>query len=283
MAETFRLSGSVALVTGAASGIGAALSQSLAGRGCALFLIDRDTAGLGAIAARTTALGADTATHVLDLTDAAAIAALPARVAERFGRIDLLVNNAGVALGGRFEETDLDDFEWVLDVNLRAVVRMCHAFLPMLTARPMAHIVNVSSLFGLIAPPGQVAYATSKFGVRGFTEALRHEYAGTGLGVSVVHPGGVATAIARNARSPRLSEDPSEAEAQRLATEEGRVAFEKLLTLSPDRAAAEILRGIERRAPRIIVGKDARNAALIQRLLPAGYWAAITRLSGGKV
>jgi short-subunit dehydrogenase len=153
----------------------------------------------------------------------------------------------------------------------------------MLTARPMAHIVNVSSLFGLIAPPGQVAYATSKFGVRGFTEALRHEYAGTGLGVSVVHPGGVATAIARNARSPRLSEDPSEAEAQRLATEEGRVAFEKLLTLSPDRAAAEILRGIERRAPRIIVGKDARNAALIQRLLPAGYWAAITRLSGGKV
>lgn len=282
MAEKFPLSGSVALVTGAASGIGAALAMGLAGRGCSLFLIDRDAEGLSAIAAKTAAAGAVTEIRVVDLADAMAIAALPAAVADRFGRLDLLVNNAGVALGGRFEETHLDDFEWVLDVNLRAVVRMCHAFLPMLKARPAAQIVNISSLFGLIAPPGQAAYCTSKFGVRGFTESLRHEYAGTGLGVSVVHPGGVATSIARNARNPRLPDDPVLAQTMRLAAETGRVAFEKLLTLPPENAAEEIIRGIERRAPRIVIGKDARNAALIQRLMPAGYWSAILRLSGGK-
>ena len=283
LAQQFRLQGSVALVTGAASGIGAALSAALAARGAALMLIDRDADGLAATAARTRAAGADTECRILDLADAAAIAALPEVVAARFGRLDLLVNNAGVALGGRFEETHLDDFEWVLDVNLRAVVRMCHAFLPMLKARPAAQIVNVSSLFGLIAPPGQAAYCTSKFGVRGFSESLRHEYAGTGLGVSVVHPGGVATAIARNARNPRLPDDREQADVMRQAADAGRIAFEKLLTLPADAAAAEILRGIERRAPRILVGKDARNAALIQRLLPAGYWRAILRLSGGKV
>jgi short-subunit dehydrogenase len=283
VAEAFHLPGSVALVTGASSGIGASLAIALAGRGCHLVLVDRDAAGLSATVARAEALGATTASHAIDLTDAAAIAALPAAVEARFGQLDLLVNNAGVALGGRFDETHLEDFEWVLDVNLRAVVRMCHAFLPMLTARPRAQIVNISSLFGLIAPPGQSAYCTSKFGVRGFTESLRHEYAGTGLGVTVVHPGGVATGIARNARNPRLSDDPTLAEEQRLAAEKGRVSFEKLLTLSPDRAAAEILRGIERRAPRIVVGKDARNAALIQRLLPAGYWRAILRLSGNRI
>ncbi|MCJ2013338.1 SDR family NAD(P)-dependent oxidoreductase [Methylobacterium sp. J-076] len=283
MAEKFRLEGSVALVTGAASGIGAALAVALAGRGCSLVLIDRDAEGLAAIARRTGAAGAATECRVVDLTDAGAIAMLPAAVEDRFGRLDCLVNNAGVALGGRFEETHLDDFEWVLDINLRAVVRMCHAFLPMLKARPQAQIVNISSLFGLIAPPGQAAYCASKFAVRGFTESLRHEYAGTGLGVSVVHPGGVATAIARNARDPRPSAIPEEAETMRLAAEKGRAAFQALLTLPPEAAAEEIVRGIERRAPRIVIGKDARSAALIQRLMPAGYWAAITRLSGGKV
>ena len=283
MAGKFRLSGSVALITGAASGIGAALAVALAAKGASLVLIDRDAEGLAATVARTRAAGAQTESRLLDLTDADAIAALPAFVKERFGRLDLLVNNAGVALGGRFEETHLDDFEWVLDVNLRAVVRMCHAFLPMLKERPAAQIVNISSLFGLIAPPGQSAYCTSKFGVRGFTESLRHEFAGTGLGVTVVHPGGVATSIARNARNPRLPEDPVLAEEMRQAAEAGRIAFEKLLTRSADDAAADILRGIERRAPRIVVGKDARNAAFIQRLLPAGYWSAILRLSGGKV
>ena len=283
MDKRFRFQGSVGLVTGAASGIGAALASELGTRGCALVLVDRDAAGLEAAAAVARGAGVEIETRVLDLADAEAIRALPAIVEARFGRLDLLVNNAGVALGGRFADTHLDDFEWLMDVNLRAVVRMCHAFLPMLLARPNAQIVNLSSLFGLIAPPGHVAYATSKFAVRGFSESLRHEYAGTGLGVSVVHPGGVATAIARNARAPRPPADPAAAAAMRRAEETGRADFQRLLTLSPEAAADAIVRGIERRAARILIGRDARNAALIQRLMPAGYWATIVRLSGGRV
>lgn len=283
MDKRFRFRGSVGLVTGAASGIGAALAADLAHRGCALVLIDHDAAGLEAVATVARATGVQVETRILDLADAEAIRALPAAVEARFGRLDLLVNNAGVALGGRFADTHLDDFEWLMDINLRAVVRMCHAFLPMLLARPNAQIVNLSSLFGLIAPPGQVAYATSKFAVRGFSESLRHEYAGTGLGVSVVHPGGVATAIARNARGPRPPADPEAAAAMRRTEETGRAEFQRLLTLPPKAAAEAIVRGIERRAPRILIGRDARNVALIQRLMPAGYWAAIVRLSGGRV
>ncbi|SFM37182.1 SDR family NAD(P)-dependent oxidoreductase [Methylobacterium pseudosasicola] len=283
MAQKLQLAGAVVLITGAASGIGAALALGLAAKGCSLLLVDRDAAGLEAVAEKARAAGAAVETRSLDLADAEAIQTLPGWAEGRFGRLDILINNAGVALGGRFDETHLEDFEWLMDINLRAVVRMCHAFLPMLRARPAAQIVNLSSLFGLIAPPGQVAYATSKFAVRGFTEALRHEYAGTGLGVTVVHPGGVATAIARSARSPRPPTDPEAAERARVEDEKAREAFGKLLTLSPEDAAAAIIRGIERRQPRILIGKDANSAALIQRLMPAGYWKTIVRLSGGKV
>lgn len=136
-------------------------------------------------------------------------------------------------------------------------------------AQAAAQIVNLSSLYGIIAPPGQAAYAASKFAVRGFSEALRHEYAGTNLGVSVVHPGGVATAIARNARvGPRL--DPAEVAS-------GKAAVERHLRLSPEAAAERILRGIARREPRIIVGRDAAQVALIQRLMPVRYWSLIAR------
>ncbi|MCJ2055362.1 SDR family NAD(P)-dependent oxidoreductase [Methylobacterium sp. J-048] len=283
MAQKLQLAGAVVLITGAASGIGAALALGLAARGCRLLLVDRDAAGLEAVAGKARAAGAAVETQAIDLADAEAIQTLPDWVEGRFGHLDVLINNAGVALGGRFDETHLEDFEWLMDINLRAVVRMCHAFLPMLRARPAAQIVNLSSLFGLIAPPGQVAYATSKFAVRGFTEALRHEYAGTGLGVTVVHPGGVATAIARSARGTRPPTDPEAAERARVEDEKAREAFGKLLTLSPEDAAAAIVQGLERRLPRILIGKDAKSAALIQRLMPAGYWKTIMRLSGGKV
>jgi short-subunit dehydrogenase len=282
VAQKFQLSGAVGLITGAASGIGAALAEGLARRGCNLLLVDRDAAGLDAVAAKLRAGGTAVETRVVDLAEADAIRALPDWAGQRFGHLDVLINNAGVALGGRFDETHLDDFEWLMDINLRAVVRTCHAFLPMLKARPAAQIVNLSSLFGLIAPPGQVAYCTSKFGVRGFSEALRHEFAGTGLGVTVVHPGGVATAISRNARGRRPPSDPDAAKRAAVEDEEAREAFGKLLTLAPEKAAAAIIRGIENRAPRLVVGKDARDAARIQRLMPAGYWSAIVRLSGGK-
>ncbi|GJD51670.1 Putative oxidoreductase SadH [Methylobacterium crusticola] len=269
MAEAFALRDKVALVTGAGSGIGAALALALVRKGCRLAVVDRDPVGLGRTVARVQEIGGDVSSHLLDVTDAAAVAALPEAVLARHGPLDLLVNNAGVALAGRFAELDLADFEWVMDVNFRAVVRMTHAFLPLLAGRPAAQIVNLSSLYGIIAPPGQTAYAASKFAVRGFSEALRHEHAGTGLGVTVVHPGGVATAIARNARiGARL--DPAEAE-------RGRAAFERMLRLSPEAASERIVRGIERRAPRIIVGGDARQVVLIQRLLPVRYWSLISR------
>ena len=281
LAQRFQLAGAVALITGAASGIGAALAAGLAARGCSLLLVDRDAVGLEAVASEARARGVTVETKVIDLVDAEAIRALPDWAQNRFGRLDILINNAGVALGGRFDETHLEDFEWLMDINLRAVVRMCHAFLPMLRVRPTAQIVNLSSLFGLIAPPGQVAYCTSKFGVRGFSEALRHEYAGTGLGVTVVHPGGVATAISRNARGRRPPTDPEAAERAAVEDKKAREAFSRFLTLAPADAAGAIIRGIEARAPRIVIGKDARNAALIQRLMPASYWNLIVRLSGG--
>ncbi|MGU3536616.1 SDR family NAD(P)-dependent oxidoreductase [Methylobacterium sp. A54F] len=276
--KAFPFRGSVGLVTGAAGGIGAALALGLAQRGTALVLVDRQLDGLTRTATAAERAGVAVDTHVLDLTDPAAIADLPARVAARFGRLDLLVNNAGVSLGGRFADVHLDDFEWLMDVNLRAVVRMTHAFLPMLVRAPEAQIVNLSSMFGIIAPPGQVAYATSKFAVRGFSEALRHEYVGTGLGVTVVHPGGVATNIARSARGPR-PKSPETAEESRLAFEAARDAFDKLLVRRPEEAAADIIAAIERRAPRVIVGKDAQWATLIQRLLPTGYWPVIAHLT----
>ena len=211
MRQRIVLRGGVALITGAASGIGRALTLDLAGRGGALALLDRDAQGLAETGARAEALGAPVDLHGLDLADAAAIRALPAAIRARHGRLDLLVNNAGVALGGAFADTDLDDFEWVLDVNLRAPVRLIHALLPLLRESRPAWIVNVSSLYGIVAPPGQTAYCASKFGLRGFSESLRHELSGSGTGLTLVHPGGVATAIARNARLPRGA-DPGQAE-----------------------------------------------------------------------
>ena len=272
MGRRFTLRGKTALVTGAASGIGAALARALAGRGCALALADRDAAGLAAIADEIRATGASVSTHVLDLAEREALLALPEAVRAHHGALHLLVNNAGVALGGRFEEADPADIDWLMEINLLAVMRLTHACLPLLRAEGEAQIVNLSSVFGIVAPAGQAAYAASKFGVRGFTEALRHEYDGTGLGVTLVHPGGVATAIAGNARTPR-GLDPAQAAA-------GLAAFERLLTLRPEKAAEAILRGIEARAPRVVIGADARRALLIQRLMPVRYWSLIRRTVG---
>lgn len=269
--RAFPLRGGVAVVTGAASGIGAALSRALAGRGCALALVDRDAQGLEASRRAAESLGAAVSTHLLDLRDAQGILALPEAVLGRHGRVSLLVNNAGVALGGRFAESELADIDWLMDINLHAPIRMTHAFLPALLREEAAQVVNVSSLYGLVAPPGQTAYCASKFGLRGFSESLRHEHAGDGLGVTTVHPGGVATAIARNARlSPRL--DPQEAE-------RGRIAFERMLRLSPDKAAQAILAAVERRAPRAIVGADARLVTLIARIAPVRYWPVLAWLA----
>ncbi len=270
----FPLRGSVAVVTGAASGIGAAMAGTLAGRGCNLALADVNAASLRDVAARARSRGVQVSEHRLDVSDADAVAALPDTVLAEHGRVGVLVNNAGVALGGRFEQVSADDFEWLFSINFWGVVRMTRAFLPLLRREHAAQIVNLSSLFGIIAPPGQVAYAASKFAVRGFSEALRHELEDSPIGVTVVHPGGVRTAIATSARRSALSNAESEAEAK---------IWEKLLRLPAEAAAERITRGIERREKRVLVGQDAQQAAFIQRLFPVGYWTVLARLSGRRM
>lgn len=259
-----------ALVTGAASGIGRALAVALAQRGCHLALADRDAAGLAGTGRMIAPRRVRITRHVLDVADRAAVAALPAAVEAAHGGLDLLFNNAGVALGGTFADVTEADFEWLFEINFWGVVRMTRAFLPLLGARDEARIVNLSSLYGLIAPPGQTAYAASKFAVRGFSQALRHELAGTNVGLTVVHPGGVATAIADSAR---ISVTLSPEEAAR-----GRAASNRLLKLPPARAAAIILSGVARRKGRVLVGSDAKVIALIERLAPVSYWDVIRKL-----
>ncbi len=265
----FPLAGGVAVVTGAASGIGAALSASLAQRGCHLALADRNAGGLALTAAAARNHGVTVSEHVLDLADAGAIAALPDAVLAQHGKVSMLVNNAGVALGGTFAEIGLDDFEWLMDINFWGPVRLTRAFMGVLAREPAAHVVNISSLFGLIAPPGQAAYAASKFALRGFSESLRHELAGSPVSLTLVHPGGVRTAIADNARIPQ-SIDPEVARA-------AAVEFNKLLRTPPEAAAALIVQAILRRQGRLLIGSDARMADRIQRLFPQTYWRFIQR------
>jgi len=254
----------VAVVTGAGSGIGRATAFALAKRGCHLALADIDEAAVNASASRAREFGVRASSHRLDVADRAAVAALPQTVLTAHGQVDLLMNNAGVALGGTFEQVGEADFDWLMEINFGAVVRMTRAFLPHLHKSDDARIVNVSSIYGIITPPGQAAYSASKFAVRGFSNVLRHELEGSTVAVSVVHPGGVATSIAKNARVP--------ADAPVEEVERGRKVMQKLLRMPPEQAGEIIARGIEKRRARILVGSDAKAAALLERLAPVGYW-----------
>ena len=258
--DDFVFSGGTAVVTGAASGIGAALAVALAARGCDLVLLDRDAARLAAVAGPLRAR-----TYEVDLADAAATVAAGTEILAAHPRVRLLVNNAGVALGGRFDQVTLTEYEEVIDVNFRAVVRLTHTLLPALRAEPGSHLVTVSSLFGLVAPAGQTAYAASKFAVRGFSEALRQELVGE-VGVTTVHPGGVATRIAESARVG--SGVPAEDH------ERERKVWDALLTLSPERAAAQIVRAVEHRRARALVGGSAVALDLLARVTPAHHGRA---------
>jgi short-subunit dehydrogenase len=260
----FPFSAGVAVVTGAASGIGAALAGELARRGAKLALVDRDREGLERVAAGLS--GASL--HVVDLADAES----GRRLAEAVqGPVNLLVNNAGVALGGTFEQVPAEDFNWLMAINFGAPVRLTRAFLPRLRQAGEARIVNVSSVFGLVAPPGQTAYAAAKFALRGFSEALRAELYGSPVGVSVVHPGGVRTNIAASARRPEMKADELAEMTRR---------WEKALRMPPTRAAEIIAQGIETRRARILVGGDARVVDIVQRLFPVYHASILRRVFG---
>jgi short-subunit dehydrogenase len=268
-ATLLKLKGRTAVVTRAAGGIGRGIALALARHGCHLALADIDDAGLQRTAAELGASGVRASRHHLDVADAAAVAAFPQQVTAEHAGVDILVNNAGVALAGKFEQVAEADFEWLFAINFYGVVRMTRAFLPLLHQSDDARLVNISSIYGLIAPPGNTAYAASKFAVRGFSESLRHELEGTRIGVTVVHPGGVATSIAKNARLPQ-GVDAAEAEKRRMG-------FEALLRMKPEVAGEIIVRGIERRQVRVLVGADAKRVALIERLMPVNYWNLIRR------
>ena len=183
----------------------------------------------------------------------------------------MLFNNAGVALAGTFDQVSETDFDWLFDINFGAVVRLTRAFLPHLEASDDARIVNMSSQFGLISPPGQTAYSASKFAIRGVSNALRFELAGSNVGVTVVHPGGVATKITENARRPAGTTDAEVAEQLELAR--------RVLTMPPAKAGEIIVKAVERRAPRVVVGGQARMIALMERLAPVSYWKILGLLA----
>ncbi len=233
-----------AAVTGAASGIGRALALELAARGCDLALADRDEAGLQAVAAEIAKAGSrKVSLHRVDVAEPSQIEAFAQSAVAAHPGLNIVINNAGVALLGQFTEIDQAQMEWLIDINFWGVVRTTRAFLPQLSRQPEAHIVNLSSIFGIIAPPGQTAYAAAKFAVRGFSESLRHELqmASSPVRLSVVHPGGVATNIARNSRTGSGMTD----NARRAQSIE---RFDTMAKTTPAAAALRIIAGIEKNA-----------------------------------
>jgi len=258
------LDGKVVVITGAGSGIGRALALNAAAKGAVLALSDWNTEGLGETAELVkAATGKEPRTDRLDVRDRAAMAAYAASVAEEFGVVNVLVNNAGVTVHGDFEAVTYEQFEWVMDVDFWGVVNGTKEFLPHLIASGDGHVANVSSIFGLHGMPGQTSYNAAKFGVRGFSEALRMEMliARHPVGVSVIHPGGIRTNIVRNAQT---AGDEDHESLNRL--------FDTVLArTSPEKAADIIMGGILRGKPKILVGADAVVIDKLIRLAHPGY------------
>jgi NADP-dependent 3-hydroxy acid dehydrogenase YdfG len=264
----YALKDKVAVVTGAGSGIGRALAQALAEKGCRLALADINEATLKETVA---GLSAEVIAHKLDVADRAAVYAFAERVKQQFGTAHVVVNNAGVAVAQTVNDLSWEDFEWLMGINFWGVAYGTKAFLPTLLAQDEGAIVNISSVFGIVAVPTQAAYNAAKFAVRGFTEALRHELKDTRVRAISVHPGGIRTNIARASRfykDPLGNTDHADMAAR----------FDRLARTSPEKAAATIVRGIERGAPRVLIGADAVFIDKIQRLMPERYHAVMQAL-----
>ncbi|MCV7381589.1 acetoin dehydrogenase [Mycobacterium alsense] len=255
--------GKVAVVTGAGSGIGQALAIELARSGAKVAISDVDTEGLAQTEEKLKAIGAGVKSDRLDVTEREAFLAYADEVAEHFGKVNQIYNNAGIAFTGDIEISQFKDIERVMDVDFWGVVNGTKAFLPHLIASGDGHVVNVSSVFGLFSVPGQAAYNAAKFAVRGFTEALRQEMtlAGHPVAVTTVHPGGIKTAIARNATA-----------AEGLDRDELAKLFDKRLAkTSPERAAKIILDAVRKKKARVLVGTDAKVLDLMVRVAGPYY------------
>lgn len=255
-----RWEGRVAVVTGAARGLGEALARGLSAKGVAVALVDRSDA-VGAVAASLS--GATH--HVTDVADRTAVERLAAEVVARHGRVDLLVNNAGVAVAGDFEAVPHEDFEWLMGVNFWGAVHGCRAFLPHMRRHPEGHIVNVASSFAWLGFPGKSAYCASKAALRALSESLRAELAGSGIGVTLLFPGPLDTSLVRDGRAVDREKQAKEAE------------FVRARAVSLERVVRRTLRAVERDRARVLVGADYRLLDAAVRLSPTGALAAVTR------
>lgn len=257
----------VAAITGAANGIGRALAVELVERGCRVAISDIDEEGLNETEAEIEARGGDVHAARVDVADREAMHRWAEQVDAHFGKVHLIVNNAGVSVSATVDEIDYEDFEWLMDINFWGVVHGTKAFLPYLRQADAGHVVNISSVFGIIASPTQSAYNSAKFAVRGFTESLRGELAleDGSVQATTVHPGGVQTEIVRNSR---IGETGALDRTPREVVEEFE---EELARLRPEEAAEIIADGIQRDRGRILVGADATFVDLFQRLMPASY------------
>jgi short-subunit dehydrogenase len=263
----------VAVVTGAGSGIGRATSVALAERGCDLALVDIGAEGIEETRRLVEAHGRRATLHLADVRDVDRIEALPQEVVDQHGGVHVLVNNAGVTAAGAFEHESVEDLRWIVDINVWGVVHGCRAFLPELRRAEEAHIVNLSSMVGLLGLPHNVSYSLTKGAVRGFSEALRSELVTTAIGLTVVFPGAIRTNITNTARGDQ---------AARLA-DMGRSRLAPLAMRPPTAVGRAIVRGIERDRARVVVGPDAHAVSALTRVLPgrSGLVGRVTsRLTG---
>ena len=262
----------VVVITGAGSGIGRALALNLAKRGSLLAISDVDDAGLAETVDLVKAAGArEVRSDHLDVADREAMVAYAAAVAEQFGRVNVIINNAGVALAGDLNDLEYKDIDWIVGINFTGVLNGTKEFLPHLIASGDGHVVNLSSLFGLVSMPGQSIYNATKYAVRGMSEALRIEMlmAGHNVGVTSVHPGGIKTAIARNARVS--AKEDKEATAK--------LFDKKLAKMTPERAAEIIVDGILKNKARVLVGLDAHALHSFAKFTGSRYQDVIARVS----
>lgn len=264
-----RISGRVAVVTGAGGGIGREIARTLAERGAHLALVDVRPEGVEATAELVRSTGARASCHVADVRDPDRMRALADEVVQEHGACHILVNNAGVTSAGAFEDESLEDLHWIVDINVWGVVHGCHAFLPVLRQQDEAHIVNVSSMVGLLGLPHNAAYALTKGAVRSFSEALRGELVTTEIGVTTVFPGAHRTGITETARGSSAA----------LLAEMGRSKLAPLAMRSPAGLARRIVRAIERDRARVVAGPDARAVDVLARIAP-GRTGPLGRVTG---